>query len=110
MPEVPFSIVIEQERMLVTKVNTNTNVWTLTRPTGGTSPPALPHPFEAPVMSTPFPIVQSTDGYDETYNAYVNKLAPICIKAINPVAGDTTGTQFSAIVIDSSDGWMRFSQ
>ena len=29
----PFSIVIEQERMLVTKVNMNTNVWTVTRPT-----------------------------------------------------------------------------
>ena len=103
----PFSIVIEQERMLVTKVNTNTNVWTVTRPTGGTSPGGSPASFNAPVMSTPFPIVQTSSGYNEAFNSYVNRLAPICVKAINRVPGDLTGLQFRAIIIDGSDGVVR---
>lgn len=61
-------------------------------------------------MSTPFPIVQASSGYTETYNAYLNKLAPICVKAITPVANDTTGLKFTAIVIDGSDGFVRVGQ
>jgi len=106
VPAVPFSIVIEQERMLVTKVNTNTNVWTVTRPTGGTSTPTTvpTHPVDSPVMSTPFRIGQPGDGFSASY---VGLIAPICINSITPVAGDLTGTKFKAVVIDGSDGYVR---
>lgn len=99
----PFSIVVEQERMLVTKVNTNTNVWTVTRSTGGTSLPAEPYLLGTPVMSTPFPIVQTGSGYPQSY---VNKVAPICVKAISPVGTEPTN-QFTTIIIDGSDGFVR---
>jgi hypothetical protein len=107
--DVPFSIVIEDEMMIVTKVITNTNTWFVTRGVGGTTqtvhvnPPA---PTAAlPVMSNPFPLVKSTDGYP---SSYVGLPARVCIN--NLLQSTVNPTQFSAIVVDGSDGWVRIGQ
>jgi hypothetical protein len=94
---VPFPIVIEQERMIVTKINTTTNTWFVTRTA------ATPHTIVGtPVMSTPFPIVPAGIGYP---TSYVGKPARVCIDALLQDPDDAT--VFKAIVIDGSDGWVR---
>jgi len=107
LPAVPFSIIIGQERMLVTKVNSNPNSTTLTffvsRTMGGTLPET--HALDDAVMSTPFPIVQSTDGYP---SSYVGQSAKMCISNLQHSL--TTPTNWSATFLDDSDGWVRVGQ
>lgn len=96
-----FSIVMQQERLLVTKVNTNTDVLTVMRGIGGTT--AITHAPGTPVMSTPFPIVQAGDGYIETFHPYVSLPAKVCIADITT---DLTGKPTTARAFDGGDGWV----
>ena len=102
LPPVPFSIMIQRERLLVTKINDNNvpNTWTVTRNTGGTSPPASPYASGTLVMSTPFPIATSANGYSGNY---LNKIVPICVQKIDLMGTDSSGLkQFRATVVDGS--------
>ena len=106
--DVPFSIVIEDEMMVVTKVITNTNTWFVTRGVGGTAQTLHVNPSPTaslPVMSNPFPLVKATDPYP---SGYVGLPARVCIRDFVQSMVDLT--QFSAIVIDGSDGWVRIGQ
>lgn len=105
LPTTPtFPIVIEQERLLVTKVNTNTNVLTVTRGVGGTAGSVITHSAGKAVMSTPFPIVQAADGYNEVFHPYVSLPAKVCI---SPNFTTTmTGQPIAATAIDGGDGWV----
>lgn len=94
----PFPIVVDTERMLVTSISTNN--WTVQRGQGGTT--AAPHAAGAPVMSTPLPILtgpftqaQSSAGYK------VGNQAQMCIAAPDISQGSSS----SYNVIDIGDGW-----
>jgi hypothetical protein len=103
LPSAPFSIIIGEERMLVTKVQTNTNSWFVTRQMGGTQLAA--HSAGDAIMGTSFPIVQSSDGYS---SSYVGRSAKMCIN--NLAHSLTTPTDWTATLLDDSDGWVRVGQ
>ncbi|TMH26741.1 MAG: hypothetical protein E6H66_24665 [Betaproteobacteria bacterium] len=67
VPALPFPIFVETERMLVTKINSSTNTWTVQRCQGGTCTSTSTHPQGVNVMSTPLPILPS--GTQSPYKA-----------------------------------------
>ena len=81
------------------------NAWTVDRGQGG------PHPFAAPVMSTPLrtltsaqlsdPPAQNAAGY------FVGNQAQICKASASHDNSDGT---WSAWFIDIGDGWVKISQ
>lgn len=87
-PALGFPIVVESERMQVTKINNGT--WTVSRNAG------VPHVAGLSVMSTPLPLLTQTQG---PYIA--GKPAQVCIAyQAQPVNGVT-----SAWIIDIGDSW-----
>ncbi|HET8877663.1 MAG TPA: hypothetical protein VFO53_15140, partial [Casimicrobiaceae bacterium] len=106
LPTGVFSIVIDGERMDVTKVNSNT--WTVTRGTGLTQ--ATTHAVNKPVMSTPLPTLTSGQfSTDQNVLAVqqtvysVGQQAQICRASASQDNGDDT---WSAWFIDIGDGWV----
>jgi len=106
LPPVTFSIVIDGERMDVTKVNSNT--WTVVRGAGLTQ--ATAHAANRPVMSTPLPALTSgqfsTDPnvlpIQQTVYS-IGQQAQICRASASHDNGDDT---WSAWFIDIGDGWV----
>lgn len=109
-PNLPiaFSIIIDGERMDVTKVNNNT--WTVVRGAGLTQ--ATSHAASKPVMSTPLPTLTS-DQFSTDPNVLpvqqtvysVGQQAQICRASASHDNADGTGT-WSAWFIDIGDGWV----
>jgi hypothetical protein len=90
-PSLPFPIVIDAERMNVTKITTNT--WTVDRDKGATQ-----HLLNANVMSTPLRLVLQSSG------PYVaGSIAQVCRASLSHDNGDGT---WSAWFIDIGDGWV----
>ncbi len=108
LPGTPFPIVVESERMLVTAVNGG--AWTVQRGDGGTM--ATTH-TNAPVMSTPLPLL--TGPFDAVQAQYytVSKPAQMCIASDSWMAfgfqpGVTPGVPqiiYSTTVFDIGDGF-----
>jgi len=91
-----FPIMIEQERMQVTKISGNT--WTVTRPTGKTT--SKQHDPTKLVMSTPFPIIPNTQPWSNYSSSSLyapGNYARMCFPA---GAGNASGG-----VVDTDDGW-----
>ena len=105
LPPVPFAVVIEDERLLVTKVNLQTNTFTVDRHTGGTF--QVTHVANLPIMSTPFKIVQSTDNFAASY---VGKPVKVCLSGWAQTFNPGATNEWKATIIDGSDAWVRVGQ
>jgi len=92
-PPLPFPIVIDSERMNVTKITTNT--WTVQR---APAPFAVAHSLNAPVMSTPLRLVLQSSG---PYKA--GDVAQVCRASLSHDNGNGI---WSAYFIDIGDGWI----
>ena len=100
----PFDIVIDNERMTVTALQTGTS-WTVLRHVGGTT--QTTHSAGAAVMSTPLPIDRNPfmpDGH--TVNPYQNQQAHMCIRYEGFMAAGPGRVQFTTSVFDIGDGFI----
>lgn len=75
LPQVPFAVAINSERLTVTAVSGNS--WTVVRGAGGTT--AAAHVGGASVMSTPLPIDNNASKPGGGPNPYVGKQNRMCI-------------------------------
>jgi hypothetical protein len=125
-PSGEFDIVIGAERMHVVSVQGST--WNVLRRQGGTGLPATGYQSGNRVMSTPLPLINSTDaatladGTSVTLipagrtTPYPYDLPPLgiglqaqmCIVG-SPVQDEETGV-WSSTIIDIGDGWVRIGQ
>jgi hypothetical protein len=91
-PFEPFPVVIGTEQLLVTKINSSTNSWTVTRKYGNTDADPNGYPINTPVASTPMGLLANVAS------PYANGTpAQTCIS--NRANGSAT---FS----DNGDGWV----
>jgi len=104
LPGTPFPIVIGTERMQVSAVSGST--WTVARGQGGTT--AATHFANAPVMSTPLPLIPNDLAFIAPYA--VGAQAQMCIASRGWVSSglDPSGNpvvEYFTTVIDIGDGW-----
>ncbi len=120
LPQVPFAISIDTERLTVTAVAGNS--WTVVRGAGGTT--AAAHAAGASVMSTPLPIDNNALKPDGGPNPYFGKQDRMCLwdetyTSVPAGSYDCSPTspgydpnipvaciQRSSSVFDLGDGWM----
>ena len=104
LPGTPFPIVIGTERLQVSAVSGST--WTVARGQGGTT--AATHFANAPVMSTPLPLIPNDPAFIAPYA--VGAQAHMCIASRGWVSSglDASGNpvvEYFTTVIDIGDGW-----